>query len=268
MSARPDPSSFLPDPNLDQHLLAPASARALVDRIEIAATDVVLDLGAGTGVLTAAIQRRRPRGVIAVEPDPRCRSRLTGRPGVDLRPVRIQDLAAGDLDDVTLIIANPPFSALQHVIALARSLPGLRAAYLCTGARWAAAATAVPTDDHYSIVSLEVGTSFEPTVLDRIPGSAFTPPIKVPAAWLRLRPHAVTDPVIMLLVEVIRHRGGVRLKDFLRSPGLGRGRATARLRALREDPLLRGWQQRRLASLSRSELARLAQRIRLSAPAG
>ncbi len=263
MLARPCPEPLLPDPDLlDQHLLDPSVAHALMTRTDVVVDDLVLDLGAGTGVLTEAILRRRPRGVIAVEPDPRCRPYLTGRPGVDLRPVRVQRLAAGDLADVTLIIANPPFSALQHVIALARGLPLLRAAYLCTGDRWAAAARASPEDDHYSIISLDVGSHFEPTVLDRIPGSAFTPPIPGPATWLRLLPRAAPDPVIMLLAETIRCRAGLQLKDFLRSPRLTRlPIPPARLNTLRQDPTLRRLQQRRLAALTRPELALLVRRL-------
>ena len=260
MPARPCPDPFLPDSGLlDQHLLDPSIAETLVAHTGVVADDLVLDLGAGTGVLTEAIALYKPRGVIAVEPDPRCRTWLTDRPGVELFPLRVQDLDARDLAAVTMIIANPPFSVLQHVITLARRLRRLRSAYLCTGRRWAAAATATPDDDHFSIISLEVSACFEPTLLTAVPGAAFTPPIPVPAAWLRLLPRPDRDPMIMLLVDAIRRRGGLRLKDFLRSPRLPC--TPSRQHALCTDPVLRRLQQRRLAALTRADLAQLARRL-------
>jgi 16S rRNA A1518/A1519 N6-dimethyltransferase RsmA/KsgA/DIM1 with predicted DNA glycosylase/AP lyase activity len=263
MSVLPSFDPLVPDPDLlDQHLLDPSVARALVARTDVSHDDLVLDLGAGTGTLTAAILSRRPRRVIAVEPDRRCHRWLAGRSEVDLRPARVQDLDPPALAEVTMIIANPPFSVLQPVITLAGSLPRLRAVYLCTGDRWAAAATAAPGDDHFSIISLEVSACFEPTVLTAIPGSAFTPPTTGRAAWLRLLPRSDRDPMIMLLVDAIRHRGGLRLKDFLRSPKLSRLPLPAsRIRALRRDPVLRRLQQHRLAALTRPKLAQLVQRL-------
>ncbi|MFC7622079.1 rRNA adenine N-6-methyltransferase family protein [Microlunatus sp. GCM10028923] len=259
MPVLPSFDPLVPDPDLlDQHLLDPFVARALVAQADVGHDDLVLDLGAGTGSLTDAILSRRPRRVIAVEPDRRCHRWLANRSAVDLRPARVQDLDPQALAEVTMIIANPPFSVLQHVVALARGLPRLRCAYLCTGRHWATAATATPDDDHFSIISLEVTTFFEPTVLTAIPGTAFTPPIPGPAAWLRLVPRADQDPMIMLLVDAIRHRGGLRLKDFLRSP---QPPLAARLRPLRSDPVLRRLQQRRLAAMTRADLAQLARRL-------
>ncbi len=263
MPVLPSFDPFVPDPDLlDQHLLDPSVARALVARTDVGHDDLVLDLGAGTGTLTDAILSRRPRGVIAVEPDRRCRRWLTGRPEVDLRLARVQDLDPLALVEVTMIIANPPFSVLQPVITLAGVLARLRAVYLCTGDRWSAAASAAPGDAHFSIISLEVNARFESTVLTTIPGSAFTPPITRSAAWLRLRPRPDRDPMIMLLVDAIRRRGGHRLKDFLRSSRLrNAGIPPSRLLALRRDPLLRRLQQHRLAALTRPELATLADRL-------
>ncbi|MFC7619895.1 rRNA adenine N-6-methyltransferase family protein [Microlunatus sp. GCM10028923] len=253
MPARPFPL----DPDLDQHLLDPRLAADLVAGAEILPDDVVLDVGAGTGALTGAILRHRPRSVIAVEPDPRCLAALGGLPGVDLRSARIQDLDPAELDAVTRIIANPPFSALHHVIGLARRLPRLRAADLCVGRRWAAAATAMPADPYYSVITLDVTARFSVAVRRTVPGSAFTPAIAGSAAWVRLLPLARPDPLLDLLAVAVREHSGLRLKQWLRSPPANRPPVRDRVRALRADPLVRALQQRRLSALTRPELAAL-----------
>lgn len=262
MPVLPSFDPFVPDPNLlDQHLLDPAVAQTLVAAVPVSPEDVVLDLGAGTGALTDAILHRRPRRVIAVEPDPRCRPYLAGRPGVELRPVRVQELSARDLGAVTMIIANPPFSALWHVIGLARRLPRLRAAELCVGRRWAQAATAMPTSPDYSAITLDVAARFSVVARRSVPGAAFTPPIPGSAAWIRLLPLARPDPLLVSLAEAVREQAGLRLKQWLRSPAANQPPVRDRVLALRADPLVRGLQQRRLAALTRPELAALVGRL-------
>lgn len=258
--------SFPLDPDLDQHLLDPRLAAALVAGAMITRDDVVLDVGAGTGALTAAILRHRPRTVIAVEPDPRCLAALSRSPCLDLRPARIQDLDPAGLSDVTMIIANPPFSALHHVIGLARRMPRLRAAELCVGRRWAEAATAVPADPHYSAITLDVSARFAATVRRIVPGSAFTPPIAGSAVWVRLLPLARPDPLLGSFADAVRERAGLRLKEWLRAPATNRPPLRDRLPALRADPVVRRLQQRRLSALTRAELAVLVARIKLQNP--
>ncbi|GAB3765093.1 rRNA adenine N-6-methyltransferase family protein [Microlunatus parietis] len=249
------------DPDLDQHLLDPGLAADLVAGAELTRDDVVLDIGAGTGALTAAILRQRPRAVIAVEPDPRCLASLANLPCLDLRAGRIQDIDPASLTAVTMVIANPPFSALHHVIGLARRLPRLRAVELCVGRRWAEAATAGPADPHYSAITLDVSARFSIAVARRVPGSAFTPPIATPAAWLRLVPLARPDPLLLSLADAVRARAGLRLKDWLRSPAANRQPQRDRMLKLRADPFVRGLQQRRLSALTKAELARLVRHL-------
>lgn len=267
MPVLPSFDPFAPDPYLlDQHLLDPSVAKTLMAAVPVSPEDVVLDLGAGTGTLTGAILHHRPRLVIAVEPDPRCRPFLTDRRGIELLPVRIQELSARDLGDVTMIIANPPFSALHHVIGLARRMPRLRAAELCVGRRWAEAATAVPADPHYSAITLDVSARFAATVRRIVPGSAFTPPIAGSAVWVRLLPLARPDPLLGSFADAVRERAGLRLKEWLRAPATNRPPLRDRLPALRADPVVRRLQQRRLSALTRAELAVLVARIKLQNP--
>jgi SAM-dependent methyltransferase len=72
----------------DYDRLRPSPAEAAVDWLVPPGAQVVVDVGAGTGLLTRALARRVP-SVIAVEPDERMRSVLAARsPGVEVRPGR------------------------------------------------------------------------------------------------------------------------------------------------------------------------------------
>jgi len=72
----------------DYDRLRPPPAEAAVDWLVPPGAQVVVDVAAGTGLLTRALARRVPR-VIAVEPDERMRAVLAARsPGVEVRPGR------------------------------------------------------------------------------------------------------------------------------------------------------------------------------------
>jgi SAM-dependent methyltransferase len=67
----------------DYDRLRPSPAPEALDWLVPAGARIVVDVAAGTGLFTRALQTRVPR-VIAVEPDPRMRAVLTDRsPGVD-----------------------------------------------------------------------------------------------------------------------------------------------------------------------------------------
>jgi SAM-dependent methyltransferase len=72
----------------DYDRLRPPPAEAAVDWLLPATARVVVDLGAGTGLLSRALARRVPR-VIAVEPDERMAAVLRARdPAIEVRPGR------------------------------------------------------------------------------------------------------------------------------------------------------------------------------------
>lgn len=258
--ATPDPSDFLHDiRQLDQHFLNGQAAERIVDAATITAQEVILDIGAGTGELTAAILRLTPARVIAVECDRRCLPYLhrLHRKHTNLAVLleRIQATQMATVADTTLIIANPPFSALDHLPRLLRDLPALQQAILCVSRRWAATVTADLRGSAYGATSIALQSRFDAAILDLIDGDCFTPAIRKPAALLRLIRLAQVNPAMDALGHVLLNQAGIRLKDFLRSRQLRRAVTPEQHRMLLHHPSLRKLQQRRLHTLSRPELS-------------
>ena len=79
---------------LGQNFLSdPSTAAMIVERSDLGAEDVVLEIGAGLGALTVPVAHRVKR-VIAVEPDQ------------DLLPLLRTELAANDLSNVEIVPAS------------------------------------------------------------------------------------------------------------------------------------------------------------------
>ena len=96
----------------------PSLAAKLVSLSQVGPHDVVYDLGAGSGVLTAALARRSSR-VIAIERDPalvrRLRRRFYDAPNVVVREGDILAYRLPRSDHV--VVANPPFPFQQDPAA-------------------------------------------------------------------------------------------------------------------------------------------------------
>jgi 23S rRNA (adenine-N6)-dimethyltransferase len=95
----------------------PALIERLVGRSGIGADDVVYDLGAGTGNLTAALARHAAR-VVAIERDPvlvtRLRARFAATPSVVVRHADIFRYPMPHAEHV--VFANPPFDRTADLV--------------------------------------------------------------------------------------------------------------------------------------------------------
>ena len=105
---------------LSQHFLrGPKLAGFLIGHSNIKKRDTVIDIGAGSGVITAALAKRCAH-VIAVEPDAETAAKLRANVG-KLENITIveQDFLEMTLPDGPYkIFANPPFhlsSAILHL---------------------------------------------------------------------------------------------------------------------------------------------------------
>jgi len=200
---------------LGQHFLAGGwLAAELVEQAGIGAGDLVVEIGAGTGVLTEALAQRAGR-VVAVECDPRLaertRARLAGHPNV--RVVTADALVLPPPRRPFRVVANLPFGATA---AMLRRLLGdprsrLERADLIVqeqaARRYAAARPGSPETIRWGVV-------YELTTGRRLGPACFRPPPRVGAAVLvarRRRPPLVPanghGRFAALLHQAFRHPG-------------------------------------------------------------
>jgi 23S rRNA (adenine-N6)-dimethyltransferase len=166
-----------------QHFLRSSKLAAeLVRAARVQPGDLVLDLGAGTGVLTAALLRRTSR-IVAVELDQRLAAGLRNRfPEVEVR--------AADALRVTLpstsfkVVANLPFDGATAILRrlLDPRVPLESADVIVQWGLAVKRASVWPTTQ----LGAYWGAWFELTVTRRLPPSVFAPPPTVDAAVLRV----------------------------------------------------------------------------------
>lgn len=174
----------------------PAGAHFLTDRrlieelvraSEAGDGDLVFDLGAGYGALTAPLARTGAR-VIAIELDPRLAERLRRRFGGE----PLVGVVEGDLRRVPLprrpfhVVASPPFALTT---LLCRRLFGDGSVRL-TGAElileWGAAkwlSSPEPRDREIA----RWAARYEMRLVRRVPAASFSPPPKSDAAYVQVR---------------------------------------------------------------------------------
>jgi 23S rRNA (adenine-N6)-dimethyltransferase len=221
--------------DLGQHFLAGGRLAAeLVERAGVGPADLVVEVGAGTGVLTRALARRAGR-VLAVECDPRLaaglRRRLAGHPNVEV--VTADALRLPLPRRPFRVVANPPFGATAALLRRLLDDPRtpLRRADLIlqeqAARRYAATRPATPR-------SVRWGCWYELRVARRLPPGCFRPPPRVAAAVL-----VATRRSPPLVPVADRHRLAALLRHGFREP-------RAPLRRALVPPLSRG-QLRRLA---------------------
>jgi 23S rRNA (adenine-N6)-dimethyltransferase len=191
---------------------------ALLDRSTIGVDDLVVEIGAGRGIITERLVCRSRR-VIAFEKDPTLAARLGrrfgGTPNVDIRRA---DFLAAPLPRVPYkVFANIPFSATTEIITrlTAADCPP-DDAYLVVQAEAAARFSGCPRE---SLVSVLLKPWFEPSIVHRFRRSDFAPAPRVDVVMLRLRkrgPPLVGHPDAQLFRDLVVH-GFVA-----RGPSLGR----------------------------------------------
>ena len=99
--------------DIGQHVLKnPGVAQAIVDKADLKQSDIVLEVGPGTGNLTVKILEKAKK-VIAVELDPRMAAEVTkrvqGKPEAKRLEVLLGDVCKMELPYFDVCISNTPY---------------------------------------------------------------------------------------------------------------------------------------------------------------
>jgi 16S rRNA (adenine1518-N6/adenine1519-N6)-dimethyltransferase len=177
-----------PKKELGQHFLADENILGVIGRLaELGSTDVVLEIGAGMGVLTVYLADRVAR-VVAVELDrslaPSLEERLAGRPNVELH---YGDALALDLaalaPDARKLVANLPYSvATPIVVEGLKGLPNVQKWCVMVQREVADRFFADPSTKAYGAVSVLVQLAARRTGFHPISRSVFRPRPNVDSA--------------------------------------------------------------------------------------
>lgn len=217
-----DQHGFSPRKAYGQHFLADSN---LVDKVvslaEVEPGDAVVEVGAGTGVLTAALAAAGAE-VIAYEVDLRLRPILAETlAGIDadLRFVDVMDVdLAAELGSGTWkLVANLPYNIGTPL--LLDVLIGVESVTTCVvmvQAEVADRLAAAPGDDAYGLPSVVVGLTTEVTDSFGVPPQVFVPPPAVESTVLRF--DRIDAPAeLTQAVTLAREAFGQRRKMLRRS---------------------------------------------------
>jgi len=178
---------------LGQHFLVDENVLGVIERLaELSASDVVLEIGPGLGVLTAFLADRVGR-VHAVELDRALdrplRERLAGRPNVELQfgDALQLDLAA-TAPDARKLVANLPYNvATPLIVESLDGLPQLELWCVMVQREVADRLFAQPSTKAYGAVSVLVQLTAERRGFHAVGRGVFRPQPKVDSALVAFR---------------------------------------------------------------------------------
>lgn len=207
---------------LGQHFL---NDRSVIERIvsfaELKTDDRVLEIGPGTGILTAALAARGVC-VYAVEVDPDLARALRGRaPNVQ---VINADALTVILPDYNKIVSNLPYQISSKISYRLLSRP-FELAILMFQKEFAERMMAPPGSKDYGRLGMVAGFFCQIEILEGIPRTAFRPVPEVDSSIVRLRPRErqEVDPgVFMRLVETLFRNRRKKVKKGLAAFGIER----------------------------------------------
>ena len=169
---------------LSQHFLKnPRLALILIGHSNLKKRDTVLEIGAGSGVITSALSHRVKK-VIAVEPDHATADKL--RENLKKRGIENVEIIEDDFININLpdipykVFSNPPFhlsSAIVHKLIEADNPP--ESFYLILQKQFAL--KLLNTDRHYtSQLGLQLIQKYQTKIRLPLKPTDFTPPPAVP----------------------------------------------------------------------------------------
>lgn len=176
-----------------QHILKnPAVVQAIVDKAGIKPTDVVLEIGPGTGNLTMRLLEKAKK-VVAVEVDPRMvlelQRRVSGTPHAAQLQVIHGDVMRVPLPYFDVCVANIPYQISSPLtFKLMSHRPIFRAAVIMYQHEFALRLVAKPGDADYCRLAANAQLLARINHLLKVNRNNFRPPPKVDSSVVRIEP--------------------------------------------------------------------------------
>ncbi|KAL6780194.1 RRM1 [Auxenochlorella protothecoides x Auxenochlorella symbiontica] len=186
-----------------QHILKnPLVVQSIVDKSGLKSTDVVLEIGPGTGNLTMKLLEKAKR-VVAVELDPRMvlelQRRVAGTPHSASLQIIHGDVMKVDLPYFDVCVANIPYQISSPLtFKLLSHRPAFRAAVIMYQHEFAMRLVARPGDPLYSRLTVNTQLLSRVHHLLKVGKNNFRPPPKVDSSVVRIEPRNPPPPINFL----------------------------------------------------------------------
>ncbi|KAL1962213.1 hypothetical protein VTN77DRAFT_9934 [Rasamsonia byssochlamydoides] len=186
-------SIFKMNTDIGQHVLKnPGIAQAIVDKADLKQSDIVLEVGPGSGNLTVKILEKAKK-VIAVELDPRMAAEVTkrvqGKPEQKRLEVILGDVIKTDLPYFDVCISNTPYQISSPLtFKLLATTPAPRVCILMFQREFAMRLFAKPGDKLYSRLSVNAQMWAKIDHIMKVGKNNFKPPPAVESSVVRLVP--------------------------------------------------------------------------------
>ena len=186
-----------------QHILKnPLVVQSIVDKSGLKSTDIVLEIGPGTGNLTMKLLERAKK-VIAVELDPRMvlelQRRVQGTPYANHLQIIHADVMKVDLPFFDVCVANIPYQISSPLtFKLLAHRPAFRAAIIMYQHEFAMRLVAKPGDGMFCRLAVNTQLLARVNHLLKVGKNNFRPPPKVDSSVVRIEPRNPPPPVNFL----------------------------------------------------------------------
>ncbi|KAK5102787.1 Dimethyladenosine transferase [Lithohypha guttulata] len=184
---------FKMNTDIGQHVLKnPGVAQAIVDKADLKQSDIVLEVGPGSGNLTVRILEKAKK-CIAVELDPRMAAEVTkrvqGTPAGKRLDVVLGDVIKTDLPYFDVCISNTPYQISSPLtFKLLATAPAPRVCILMFQREFALRLFAKPGDKLYSRLSVNAQMWAKIDHIMKVGKNNFKPPPAVESSVVRMVP--------------------------------------------------------------------------------
>lgn len=176
--------------------------QSIVDKAGLKSTDVVLEIGPGTGNLTMKLLERAKK-VIAVELDPRMvlelQRRVQGTPYASHLQIVHSDVMKVDLPYFDVCVANIPYQISSPLtFKLLAHRPFFRAAIIMFQHEFAMRLVAKPGDGLYCRLAANAQLLARINHILKVGRNNFRPPPKVDSSVVRIEPRNPPPPISLM----------------------------------------------------------------------